>query len=145
MAFERGVVSEDWRSAVIIPLYKGKGERTECKNYRGISLLSGIGKIHAGILVDRASGGLIDDEQGVFRVGRGCVDQIFMLKQERKCRVYVGFIDLEKAYKRVNREAFWEVLRMYDVEGKLLRGIKGMYVDSSACVRVKVGEIECLG
>ena len=23
--FERGVVPEDWRSAVIIPLYKGKG------------------------------------------------------------------------------------------------------------------------
>ena len=24
---------EDWISAVIVPLYKGKGERTECKNY----------------------------------------------------------------------------------------------------------------
>ena len=39
-----GVVPEDWRSAVIVPLYKGKGERTECSNYRGISLLSGVGK-----------------------------------------------------------------------------------------------------
>ena len=26
-------------------------------------------------------GGLIDDEQGGFRAGRGCVDQIFTLKQ----------------------------------------------------------------
>ena len=25
--------------------------------------------------------GLIDDEQGVFRDGRGCVDEIFTLKQ----------------------------------------------------------------
>ena len=33
MAFEIGVVSEDWRSAVIVHLYKGKGEKTECKNY----------------------------------------------------------------------------------------------------------------
>ena len=32
MTFENGVVPEDWRSAVIVPLYKGKGERTECKN-----------------------------------------------------------------------------------------------------------------
>ena len=39
--FESGVVPEDWRSAVTIPLSKGKGERTDCKNYRGISLLSG--------------------------------------------------------------------------------------------------------
>ena len=28
-----GTVLEDWRSAVIVPLYKGKGERSECKNY----------------------------------------------------------------------------------------------------------------
>ena len=33
MAFESSVVPEDWRSAVIVPLYKAKGKRTECKNY----------------------------------------------------------------------------------------------------------------
>ena len=37
--FESGVVPADWRSAVIVPLYKGKGERAECSNYRGMSLL----------------------------------------------------------------------------------------------------------
>ena len=40
MAFESVVVSEGWSSAMIIPLYKVKGERTECIYYRGISLLS---------------------------------------------------------------------------------------------------------
>ena len=55
MAFESGVVPENWRSAAIVTLYKGKGERTECSNYRGISLLSVGGKIYAGILVDRMS------------------------------------------------------------------------------------------
>ena len=53
MAFKSGVVPEDWRFAVIIPLYKGKGKKYECKNYRGISLLSAVGKIYPGILVDR--------------------------------------------------------------------------------------------
>ena len=67
------------------------------------------------------NGDLIDDEQVSFRAGSGCVDQIFTLKQigekarEKKRRVYVGFIDLEKAFDRVNREALWEVLRMFDV------------------------------
>ena len=37
MAFESIVVPEDWKYTVIVPLYKGKGERTECKYYRGIS------------------------------------------------------------------------------------------------------------
>ena len=35
--------------------------------------------------------------------------------REKKRGMYVGFIDLEKAYDRVNREALWKVLRMYDV------------------------------
>ena len=74
MVFERSVVPEDWRSAVIVPLYKGKGEKSEFKNYRGISLFSVVGKIYAGVLIDRVcrvTGGLIDDEQGSFRAGRG--------------------------------------------------------------------------
>ena len=80
MAFENGVVPEDWRSVVIVPLYKSKGEMNEFKNYRTISLLNVVGKIYAAILVDRVSRkivGLIDDEQRGFREGRTCLDQIF--------------------------------------------------------------------
>ncbi len=44
---------EDWRKAIIVPLYKGKGEREECNNYRGISLLSVPGKIYGRILNER--------------------------------------------------------------------------------------------
>ena len=76
MAFKSGVVFEDFRSAVIVPLYKGKGERTERKNYRAFSLLSGVRKIYAGILIDRirrVTGRLTDDKQGGFRAKRGCV------------------------------------------------------------------------
>ena len=42
----------------------------------------------------------------------------------------MGFIDLEKVYNKVNWETLLQVLRMYDVVGKLLNGIKSMYVDS---------------
>ena len=59
-----------------------------------------------------------------------------MRKHERKNIVYVSFIDLEKVYNMVNREDPWHVLRMYDVEGKLLNGIKNIYVDSTTSVRV---------
>ena len=47
---------------------------------------------------------------------------------------------MAKPYDRViNREALWQVLRMYDVGDKLLGGIKNMYIDSLACLRVKGG------
>ena len=49
---------------------------------------------------------------------------------------------MERAYDGVNREAFLQVLRMYDVVGKLLSEIKSMHVNNSACVRVKGGESE---
>ena len=48
MTFKRAVVPEDWKSTVIVPLNKGKGERLECKNYRGIRLLSVVGKYMGG-------------------------------------------------------------------------------------------------
>ena len=92
------------------------------------------------------NGGLTDDEKGGFRAGRGCVDQIFTLKKigEKKRRMYVGSIDLEKVYDRINRKALWQVLRIYDVSAKLLSGIKSIYVDSLVCVRVKGDESEWL-
>ena len=57
--------------------------------------------------------GLPDDEQRAFRAWRKCVDMIFTLKKiwekirDKKCRVCVGFIDLEKAYGRVKSERLW--------------------------------------
>ena len=32
---DSGVVTEDWKAECIIPIHKGKVDRTECKNYRG--------------------------------------------------------------------------------------------------------------
>ena len=81
MAFESSAVPEDWWFTVIVPLNNVKGERTECSGYRDISFLSVVGKIYAGILVDRVrkvTDGLIDDDQGGFRAGRECVDKIFI-------------------------------------------------------------------
>src|SRR5678815_366251 len=78
-----GIVPRYWRRAVLVPLYKGKGDKENCRNYRGKSLLSVVGKIYAGILVERVhrvAEGLIGEEQGALRSGRGCMDQIFTLK-----------------------------------------------------------------
>ena len=44
-------VPQDMRDAKIVTLYKNKGERSDCSNYRGISLLSIIGKVYAWVLL----------------------------------------------------------------------------------------------
>ena len=59
---------------IVTLLYNCKGERTECRNYRGISLFLSVGgKIYAGILVVRVCSvtwSFTDDEQGSCRAGR---------------------------------------------------------------------------
>ena len=67
-------------------------------------------------------------------------DRLESKREETQCNA--GFIDLENTYDKVNMEALWQALRMCDVGDKLLSGIKSMYADSSACVRVKWGKSE---
>ena len=43
--FDKRVVPMDWRAACIVPLYKGKGDKCDCSNSRGIRFLSGVGKL----------------------------------------------------------------------------------------------------
>ena len=72
--------------------------------------------------------------EGGFRRGRRCTDQIFIVKQIYKkylgkCKdVYFAFLDLEKAYDRVDRDAMWSVWRLYGIGGRLLRGVKFVHL-----------------
>ena len=143
--FVLGCVPGDWKSACIVPLYKGKGDRRECGSYRGISLLSVVGKVYGRVLIERViecTDEAIGEEQCGFRSGRGCSDQIFVVRQicekmlEKHREVFWAFMDLEKAYDRIDREALWQVLGIYGVGGCVLRGIQSFYEGSTACVRV---------
>ena len=139
------IVPVDWVIVCMVSLYKGKGDMYECSNFRGISLLSVVGKVYGRVLINRIrdkTENVIAEVQGGFRRGRGCTDQIFIVRQI--CKKYLGkgkdvyfaFLDLEKAYDRVDRDAMWNVLRLYRIGGRLLRGVKSLYVGSKACVRV---------
>ena len=47
------MVAVEWVIACIVPLYKDKGDVYECSNFRGISLLSVVGKVYGRILINR--------------------------------------------------------------------------------------------
>ena len=44
---------DDWRRGYIVPIYKKKQRKVECKNYRGLSLLSIPGKVHGRTIIQR--------------------------------------------------------------------------------------------
>ena len=121
--------------ACIVPVYKGKGRRREYGNYRGISILSIPGKIYGMLLINRVTEitkEQVAEEQGGFRSGRGCKDQIFVLKQlvekyrEKRKEFHVAFMDLEKAYDKVCREELWRVLDECGVDGYLIRSMSSL-------------------
>lgn len=57
-----------------------------------------------------------------------------VLEKDRK--LPAAFMTLGKAYDRVNSRGLWDVPRIYGVEGRLFEGIKSIYKDASASVRV---------
>ena len=108
-------------------------------------MLSVVGKVYGRVLINRIrdrTENAIAEVQGGFRRGRGCTDQTFIVRQigekyiAKGKEVYFAFLDLEKAYDRVDREAMWRVLRIYGIGGSLLKAVKSMYAGSKACVRV---------
>jgi hypothetical protein len=47
-------LTEQWKESVIVPVYK-KGDKTDCSDYRGISLFSATYKILSNILLSRST------------------------------------------------------------------------------------------
>ena len=73
LIFEKGVFPEEWTFGVITILFKD-GETNDLDNYRGITLLSMLGKILVGvlnnILIDLINKEhILDENEGGFRKG----------------------------------------------------------------------------
>ena len=51
--WSEGAVPQDVRDERITNLYKNKGDRSDCSNYRGISLLSIVGKLFTHVALIR--------------------------------------------------------------------------------------------
>ena len=85
----------------------------------------------------------IDDSQFGFVPGRGTADTIFVVRQLQEKylaankRLYMAFVDLEKAFDRVPRKVIWWALRKLGVEW-IVRLVQGMYANARS--RVRVGE-----
>jgi len=50
--WQTGVIPLNWKNGIILPIYKEKGSPEDCKNYRGISLLSTPGNVFAMVMLN---------------------------------------------------------------------------------------------
>src|SRR6185437_13718386 len=114
-----------------------EGDDREPSNYRGITLLSVVGKVFTQVLQTRLVGWvekkrLLEQEQGGFRPGIGCTEQTFSLVELVKNRgrekdTFCCFIDIKKAFDRVFRAGLWQRLASLKIRGKLWRVVRCLY------------------
>ena len=145
LIWREGKVPKQWTDAVITVLHK-KGDKTECGNYRGISLVSHAGKARLKVVARRLSAycevkELLPEEQCGFRPDRSTTGIMFVVRRlqeiRRKARVclFVCFIDLQKAYDTFNRTLLWQVLTRIGVPPQMIAVIRQFHGGMRACVR----------
>jgi len=145
--FQSETYPKDWARGLIFPIFKGGPEewtRNPLK-YRGITLLSVLGKVYVSVLTERVTtwaekNCILAEEQAGFRKDRCTEDQLFilmeMIKNRRPAKTFCCFIDVQKAYDRVWRDGLWEKLYKYGIRGKLWRVLRSVYdsVESSVLI-----------
>ena len=142
--WQEGAVPQDMRDAKITTLFKNKGERSDCNNYRGISLLSVIGKVFAKVILIRLqklAERVYSESQCGFRAGRSTIDMVFSLRQlQEKCReqqmpLYTAFIDLTKTFDLVSRDGLFQILPKIGCPPKLQSMIESFHTNMKGTVQ----------
>ena len=132
------------RDPKIITLFKNKGERSDCNNYRGISLLSVIGKVFAKVILiqlQKLAELVYPESRCGFRAGRSTIDMVFSLRQlQEKCReqqmlLYIAFIDLTKAFDLVSSDGFFQILPKIGCPPKLQSMIESFHTNMKGTVQ----------
>jgi hypothetical protein len=127
---QRRIVSE--RNPSSLTLHR-KDDKTDCSNYRGISLQPPSYKILPNILLSRSipyADEIIGDHQCGLRRNRSTTDQIFYIRQilEKKWEyngtVHQLFIEFKKTYDSLRREALCNILIKFGIPRKLVGLIK---------------------
>ena len=142
--FQKGMYPESWSEGIVLPLYK-KGNVNDPSNYRGITLSDVTSKLYSSIINCRLQewdeeNNITGEIQAGFKKNHSTVDHMFTLLaliQKQFCfgrKLYVAFIDFQKAFDSVNRKILWPILFKNGIKGNLYRCVKSMY----NCVKVKV-------
>lgn len=144
LIFDCSIIPTIWRKAIICPILKDAQSDTRIPmNYRGISLLSCIGKLYSAFLNKRLSSYLEDqdvlaDEQNGFRANRSCEEHVFTLNSviRNNKTVFTAYIDLKRCFDYIDRDMLLYKLLLNKIDGKMYNSIKNIYASSVSSVRI---------
>jgi hypothetical protein len=154
--FRSGIFPEEWSEGYVIPLHK-KGDKNNVDNYRGITLLSCLGKLFTRILNTRLTEwaelySVYVDGQAGFRAGYGTVENIYVLHGlithfvNSGKMLFCSFVDFSKAFDLVVHDNLWYKLIQLGLRGNILNIVKNMYTHVKSRVKSNDGvsaEFDC--
>jgi hypothetical protein len=155
---ESGYFPNSWSEGYIVPVHK-KGSMDDVNNFRGITLLSTIGKLFTKLLNKRLSNWAEDyyvytESQAGFRSKMGTNDNIFVLHGlvqhmiNKNEALYCSFIDFSKCFDYLVHHNIWFKLTKLGIRGKIYTVIKSMYNCIKSRIklenRVSIKFFECL-
>jgi hypothetical protein len=132
-------IPQAWRSSIVTILYKGKGDKSDINNYRGIMLGNSLYKLLDKLILNRVllhTSHLIPAEQFGFVPGRSSAQAIHRLYEkvysevyQQNNKYYVAFLDYAKAFDSVNRTKLFQKLVNFDVLPKQLLNMIAVTMD----------------
>ena len=135
---------KEWNHSIICPIHK-KGDKSDCKNYRGISLLNIAYKVLASIMTERLKPyviSIIGPYQCGFMPGKSTSDQLFTLRQilektqEYQVDTHHLFVDFKQAYDTPTRDELFRAMNHFGIPAKLIKLCQMTLRNTWSCIRV---------
>ena len=143
----RQELSKDWLHSLISAIHK-KGPKEDPDNYRGISLMSCLGKLILTIINNRLKKycldkGLLSQGQLGFVQGNRTSDTHIILHNivqqychKGKKKLFGCFVDFSKAFDSVPRDILLDKLRKHGIDGRVFDIIKTLYLEDTASIKI---------
>ena len=135
-----GTMPQDWKDANVTPLHK-KGSRTDCNNYRPVSLTSQVVKVLERLVLDvlldfTERNQIISCEQHGFQKGCSCTTQLLECiadwtkgYEDKACSgTDAVYLDFSKVFDSVPHQRLIYKFQQLGIRGNLLQWIKAFLI-----------------
>ena len=127
LSLSRGTFPEQWKIALVIPLFKN-GDKTNTCNYRPIALLSAVGKVFERVVFKHVFNFFLNNNlfykfQSGFTPGHSTIHQLIeiyhkiCLALEEEKHICIVFCDISKAFDHVWLKGLVKKSKSYGLQG----------------------------
>ena len=145
-SFSQGRLPAEWKLSIISPIHKG-GSRSNAANYRPVSLLPVVSKVMEREISETIKRymeghGMFSSNQHGFRSNRSCVSNLLIALDDwtqavdQGASIHTCYLDISKAFDRVNHDILLCKLESYGISGPLLEWLRDYLRERHAQVRV---------